>query len=169
MKSRARVLLLWIAALWGSLCAAGTAWGQSVEKGALGVGIALGEPTGVAAKLYLQDDTAIAGVLGFALVGGGIHAHADFQWHPWVLEDAEYFVLPAYIGVGGRILDEVRGGGSDVLHLGVRGVVGMLFDFKKVPLDVYAEIAPIIDFPIGDDDSTVELDVNAGLGARYYF
>jgi hypothetical protein len=141
---------------------------QPVEKGALGVGIILGEPTGIAAKLYLADDTALAGAVGFAFVEGGLHAHVDFLWHPWVLDDADAFVLPAYVGVGGRVLDEDRGGGVDVFHLGARVVAGMLFDFKEVPIDAFVEIAGVLDFAFGDDGGP-GVGLNAGIGARYYF
>jgi hypothetical protein len=166
----------WFALLAGALLpwivgSASTAHAQSTEKGALGVGIILGEPTGVAAKLYLADDTAIAGAAGFAFVGGGLHVHGDFLWHPWVLDDADVFVLPAYVGVGARLLDEDRGGGNDVFHLGARGVVGMLFDFKEVPIDAFVEIAAILDyaFASADEPGGIGIGLNAGVGARYYF
>lgn len=164
----------WIAAVAGALACwavagAPAAQAQPVEKGALGVGIILGEPTGVAAKLYLADDTAIAAAVGFAFVEGGLHAHADYLLHPWVLEDAELFVLPVYVGGGVRLLSEDRGGGQSVFHLGARGVGGMLFEFKEIPLDVFVEIAAVLDYAFTGDDGGVGLGLNAGLGARYYF
>ncbi|HWN69768.1 MAG TPA: hypothetical protein VNM90_19130 [Haliangium sp.] len=165
----AGALLLWLAsgALGASLVS--TAHAQSEDKGALGVGIILGEPTGIAAKLYLADDTALAGAAGFAFVEGGLHLHADFLWHPWVLDDTDAFVLPAYVGVGGRLLDEDRGGGNDVFHLGARVVGGMLFDFKEVPIDAFVEIAGVLDYAFSDDDGGIGVGLNAGIGARYYF
>ncbi|WP_428268212.1 hypothetical protein [Haliangium sp.] len=163
----------WITALaiicLGTVCAASRAEAQPVEKGALGVGIILGEPTGVSAKLYLADDTAIAAAAGFAFIEGGLHVHADYLWHPWVLEDAEHFVLPAYIGAGLRALNEDRGGGSSAFHMGLRGVAGMLFDFKEVPLDVFVEVAGLFDYAFTNDDGGIGFGINAALGARYYF
>ena len=87
----------------------------------------------------------------------------------FVLEDADIFVLPAYIGVGGRLLNEDRGGGNDVFHLGVRGVGGMLFDFKEIPIDVFVEIAAVLDYAFTDEDGGPGIGLNAGVGARYYF
>lgn len=162
----------WIAAaaLSGVLmCLATAAQAQPVEKGSLGLGIILGEPTGVAAKLYLADDTAIAGAVGFAFIEGGLHLHGDYLIHPWVLEDSEHFVLPTYFGAGLRLLNEDRGGGNDVFHLGLRGVAGMLFDFKEIPIDVFVEIAGVLDYAFSDDNGGVDVGLNAGLGARYYF
>lgn len=141
---------------------------QPAEKGVLGVGLIIGEPTGVSAKYYLSDDRAIDAAVGGAIVGRGIQAHADFLWHPWILEQKESFALPLYLGVGGRILDHNGGGGDDDdVHIGVRAPVGVLFDFTKVPLDVFAEVAGVLDFRTEGDTFGVAL--NAGIGARYYF
>ena len=88
-----------------------------------------------------------------------------------MLENRSQFVLPAYIGAGVRFLNHREGTAGDY-HLGLRGVVGMLFDFKAVPLDVFVEVAGILDYVlITDDDERAGLGfaVNAGLGARYYF
>ena len=40
--------------------------------------------------------------------------------------------MPAYVGIGGRILDHDRGrGGDDDFHVGLRGVAGIMFEFKS--------------------------------------
>lgn len=164
----------WIAALLcsGILAAVhvGDAWAQGTEKGVFGLGLILGEPTGISGKLYLGDDTAVAGAIGTAFVSGGIHVHADFLWHPWVLEDREGFVMPAYLGGGARVLNH-RGAAESDFHLGGRGVAGILFDFKDVPLDVFVEAALVLDYVLADDPEHdgFGLDVNAGAGVRYYF
>lgn len=141
---------------------------QPAEKGVLGVGLIVGEPTGVSAKYYLSDDRAIDLAVGGAIVGRGIQVHSDFLWHPWILEQKESFALPLYLGVGGRILDHNGGGeDDDDVHIGVRAPVGVLFDFTRVPLDVFAELAGLLDFRTEGDPFGVAL--NAGIGARYYF
>ena len=148
---------------------------SSVEKGSLGVGIVLGEPTGVAAKLYLQDDQAVQGALGLSFVAGGFQAHADYVFHPWILEERDAFTIPAYIGPGLKLMQHTAGrdaDGDDDFRIGARVVVGMLFDFKEIPLDVFVEIAGVAEYRIGSDDPDVEgfgLALNGGLGARYYF
>jgi hypothetical protein len=143
---------------------------QGTEKGVFGLGIILGEPTGISAKLYLSDNTAVDAAVGGAFVGGGLHVHADFLLHPWVLENRDTFVLPAYVGVGVRLLDHDRGVEGD-FHIGARGVVGMLFDFKEIPIDAFVEVAAVLDVRLSDDDTHggLGLAINAGIGARYYF
>lgn len=141
------------------------------EKGAFGLGLIVGEPTGLSAKLYLSDDQAIAAAVGGAVIGRGIQVHADYLFHPWILETTETFVLPAYIGPGLRILSHDRGRGIDNdVHIGARGVVGMLFDFRRVPLDVFVEVAGIFEYRTASDDhGGIGFDINAGAGVRYYF
>src|SRR6266496_2100551 len=83
--------------------------GHPAEKGTIGLGIILGEPTGICGKIYLSDDQAIQAALGAAFYGGGLQAHADYVFHPWILQDRETFVLPVYIGPGMRFIQYNQG------------------------------------------------------------
>lgn len=138
------------------------------EGGPFGLGIILGSPTGVSAKLYLNKKNAVDAAVGFSLLGGsGIHVHADYLWHPIMLTADDAFYLPLYVGIGGRVWEHNRKSNDDDFHLGVRGVVGILFDFRSVPIDVFLEAALVVDVLVDDDHGRI--GVNAGLGARYYF
>jgi hypothetical protein len=53
------------------------------------------------------------------------------------------------------------------VRFGVRAPVGILFDFTKVPLDAFAEVAGVLDYRTKGD--AFGLALNAGIGARYYF
>lgn len=140
-----------------------------VEKGAIGVGLIIGLPTGIAAKLYLEDDRAIQAAVGINFVSGGVHIQSDFVLHPYILQDKEEFTMPVYGGVGARLVQYREGrDGDNYLSLGARAVVGMLFDFKNIPLDVFLEIAPVIEYGFADDVG-FELALDVGGGARYYF
>ncbi len=141
---------------------------RSTEKGTLGVGIILGEPTGISAKLYLKDDQAIQGAVGFAFVGGGIHVHGDYVFHPLILQNRDSFVLPLYVGPGVRLIDYRNRNSSDYVAVGVRAVGGMLFDFKDVPLDAFLELAGILQYGFKDGVG-FDWDINVAAGARYYF
>ncbi|HUJ58891.1 MAG TPA: hypothetical protein VLX92_10375 [Kofleriaceae bacterium] len=142
--------------------------GRPVDKGAFGAGIILGEPTGICAKLYLKDDQAIQAAIGSAFVSGGFQVHADYVWHPWILQDRESYVLPVYLGPGLRVIDySAAEGQKNHFALGVRAVIGMLFDFKTVPLDAFIEIAGVGEYDFGG--SKLQAAFNAGAGVRYYF
>ena len=138
------------------------------EKGTLGVGIILGEPTGISGKLYLKDDQALQAALGFAFYGGGIHVHVDYVFHPLILQDKPSFVLPFYVGPGVRVIDYRNGRDHAYLAVGLRAVAGLLFDFKEVPLDAFIEVGGVLEYGFGDGHGG-DIALNIGAGARYYF
>jgi hypothetical protein len=150
---------------------AGSAHAQSSEKGVFGIGLVIGEPTGVAAKLYLDDDTAVQGAIGSAFIGGGIQVHVDYVWHPWILEQRDSFTLPAYIGPGARFIWYNQGRQDGFPAGGIRAVAGVVFDFTEIPLDVFVEVAGVAEYRFSDDDTEdgFKLTLNAGAGGRYYF
>ncbi|HEY0252698.1 MAG TPA: hypothetical protein VGC41_14280 [Kofleriaceae bacterium] len=143
--------------------------GRPAEKGTLGVGIIVGEPTGICAKIYLAKDRALQIAAGSAFISNGLQLHADYVFHPWILQDRDSFVLPVYIGPGVRVIDYSGGSNGDShFAAGIRGVAGLLFDFKSVPLDAFLEIAGVFeyDFKSGNGAGAA---VNFGGGVRYYF
>jgi hypothetical protein len=157
-----------VALVAGDRAAAADASGS--DKGVFGLGLIAGEPTGVSAKYYLGNDTAIDFALGPAFIGSGIQVHSDFLWHPFVIDRKESFVLPFYFGAGVRVLRHDSGGDDDEDHvrIGLRVPAGILFDFTEIPLDVFAEFAGVADYHTAGK-SDFGLDINLGVGARYYF
>jgi hypothetical protein len=141
---------------------------RGTDKGALGVGIVLGEPTGICAKLYIKDDQAIQAVVGSAFIGGGLQLHADYVFHPYILQTRPSFVLPVYFGPGVRLIDYMNGRDSSSFALGARLVGGLLFDFKEVPLDAFIEVAGVLEYEFRTGAGT-GLKLNADAGVRYYF
>jgi hypothetical protein len=140
-----------------------------VEKGAFGIGLIVGLPTGITAKLYLEDDQAVQGALGVNFVSGGVHVHSDYVFHPYIVQDKEEFTMPVYVGPGARLV-QYRDGrdGDNYVALGARGVAGMLFDFKELPLDVFLEVALVLEYGFADDQGFAAT-IDVGGGARYYF
>jgi hypothetical protein len=141
--------------------------GRPVDKGSFGIGLVIGEPTGISAKLYLDDDTALQAAVGLNFIGSGVQINAEYLLHPWILQERDVFVLPIYLGPGVRAIQYDGGRGADGhFAFGLRGVVGLLFDFKNVPLDAFVEIAGVIEYDTAED---LELAFNLGAGVRYYF
>ena len=138
------------------------------EKGTFGAGIIIGEPTGVTAKLYVKDDQALQAAAGFAFVGGGIHMHLDYVFHPVILQSRDSFVLLAYIGPGVRLIQYRDGRDEDFVALGIRAVGGLLFDFKDNPLDAFVEVGGVLEYGFEDDEGFGPA-LNVAAGVRYYF
>ena len=138
------------------------------DKGTFGVGIIIGEPTGICAKLYLRDDQAIQAAVGGAFVGGGVQVSADYLFHPAILQSRDSFVLAAYIGPGVRLIQYSNGRDDSFVAIGFRATGGLLFDFKTVPLDAFIEVSGIGEYGFADGEGA-GLALNAGAGVRYYF
>ena len=141
---------------------------RPATKGNIGIGIILGEPTGICAKLYLRDDQAIQAAVGSAFILGGLQFHADYVFHPFILQQRASFVLPFYVGPGIWAFDHTGNRDEHYFALGVRGVAGLLFDFTTVPLDAFVEVAAVLDYGFKDTVGA-GVDLNVGAGARFYF
>lgn len=138
------------------------------EKGTFGIGLIFGEPTGVSARLYLKDDQAIQAAAGVAFIGAGLHAHADYVFHPYILQSRSSFVLPVYVGPGVRFIQYRDGREDNYFAAGVRAVGGILFDFRRIPLDAFVEVAGVAEIRFHEDDR-FGFALNLGAGARVYF
>lgn len=136
-----------------------------------GMGLILGEPTGLSAKLWTSRDNAFDFGFGLGLGGdrikyqgnydrtGRIHFHMDYLWHAFnAISSTEKF--PLYYGFGGRYNS---GGGYDG-SLGIRGVFGIAWFPHSTPIDVFLEIVPVFQVT-----PLTGLGFNAGLGIRYFF
>ena len=142
--------------------------GRPAEKGTIGIGLVLGEPSGVTAKIYLQDDQAIQIALGSSFYADAWQANAEYLWHPWILQDRDTLVLASYLGPGVRAMRYNEGRAGDDAHfaMGVRAVIGLLFDFKEVPLDVFLEAGGVVEYDFTEGFGP---GFNIGAGVRYYF
>jgi hypothetical protein len=141
--------------------------GPGEDRGTLGVGIIIGEPTGVCGRLYLADDRAIQAAVGAAFLGGGLQLHADYAFHPYMLPPRESFRLVFYTGPGVRVIQYADGRDASFFALGLRAVGGMLFDFES-PLDAFFEVAGVLEYGFADGEG-FGVAFNAGAGVRYYF
>jgi hypothetical protein len=140
---------------------------KSQQKG-FGLGIMFGEPTGISFKGWLSERSAIDGGLGWSFAhNGSVHIHADYLYHFYDVFNTPR--LPLYLGVGGRIkLQNTNNNGhndnSNDVRIGIRVPFGISYQFAEVPVDIFLEIAPILDLNPETDGS-----VNGAIGARFYF
>lgn len=129
------------------------------QQRGFGLGAILGEPTGLSAKLWTSERTAFDAGLAYSFRREGhIHIHADYLWHfSHVVPGPGRFV--PFIGLGGRL-----SGGKKSGVLGVRFVGGLGWYPRDSPLEVFVEVAPILDVV-----PATEFSANGGLGLRFYF
>ncbi len=132
----------------------------------IGIGIMAGDPTGISLKQWLNDKTAVDAGIGWTFSGeDSFHLHADYLIHNFQIFDNGKMKgsLPLYYGVGGRYRYEEDDGGDDSVF-GVRVPIGISYIFPEAPVDIFFELVPVLDL-IPD----TELELNAGVGVRYYF
>src|ERR1051325_7060822 len=131
------------------------------NPGGIGVGAIVGEPTGFTMKAWLSDKSAFDAGLGWSLDhNAAAHIYGDYLWHVFDLIQVERGKMPVYFGVGGRALFERNRDN----RVGIRAPVGVSYLCDKQPVEVFAELAPIIDVA-----PSTKFDLSGGVGVRYYF
>ena len=124
-----------------------------------GLGIILGEPTGVSGKLWTSSENAFDFAAAWSFSGdGNLLLQADYVWHIFRLIPVESGRLPFYVGVGGEVIFD-----NDPV-IGVRVPLGLDYLFSNAPVDIFAEIVPILTLAPSTD-----FDLAGGIGARYWF
>lgn len=122
-----------------------------------GIGVMLGEPTGISIKKWTGDITAFD--LGAAWSLGGkneaLHLHSDFLLHKWFQDNEN---LAFYYGIGGRVILD------DDAHAGIRFPLGLNYVFENAPFDFFLEAVPIFDLT-----PDTEFAGNGAIGMRFYF
>lgn len=138
----------------------------AAETTAFGLGIIIGEPTGVGMKAHLNSGNALAFGVAWSLEDENqLHVHCDYLYHNYDLIFVEEGELPLYFGVGGRIkINEDKNGESGDDNLGVRFPVGLAYIFEDAPFDIFLEIVPILDLTPDTD-----FDLNGAIGGRFWF
>lgn len=130
------------------------------QGGNFGLGIIIGEPTGLSAKLWTGESTAFDAAAAWTLSDNydALNLHADFLKHNFELIKVDKGQLPFYFGLGAKIVlanDPV---------IGIRVPVGLSYIFADTPLDIFLEIVPTLNLIPSTD-----FDIDGGIGIRYYF
>ncbi len=134
------------------------------QTNSFGVGIIVGEPTGLSMKVKMSENTAIDGALGWSFVDeGSVHIHGDFLLHDYSLISVDEGSLPVYYGVGGRIKLRNRDRGADDDRVGIRVPVGLAYEFSSRKVDIFLELVPILDLT-----PKSRFTMNAAIGVRYF-
>ncbi len=138
----------------------GTATAGSNTSG-FGLGIMLGEPSGLSGKLWSGGNTAFDfGLAWSTSSNSGLAIHADYLWHKMDMISVDKGALPFYYGIGARY----RGRDNSDNNFGVRVPFGLDYLFFQSAFDVFFEVVPILDL-----SPDVDFDINVALGGRYFF
>jgi hypothetical protein len=134
----------------------------------IGVGLVLGEPTGLTLDIRPNHWSSFEIDLGlgtFEEEDSG-YAHLTYQVRFVDLTHRPRLSVPLYLGVGIFFSDHARD--FEDGHVGVRFPFGIAFEFRP-PIQIFAEIAlQVFLVDIGHDHSH-DLDIDGALGFRLYF
>ena len=133
----------------------------ALERKKFGVGVIVGEPTGITIKYMLDDKSAIDAAIGWETSGDNeFHIHGDYLYHMNDLIKVQQGKLPLYFGGGLRFIDREKKDDK----LGIRIPVGIEYLFGNVPLGAFFELVPILNL-----SPDTEFDFEAGIGIRFFF
>ena len=129
------------------------------QKSDFGLGIIIGEPTGISAKVWTGKTTAIDAAAAWSFYyPEALHLHADFLKHNFALINVNSGKLPFYYGLGAQLKI------ANEPQLGIRIPVGLSYIFENFPIDTFIEIVPELDIV-----PATQFWINAAIGVRYYF
>ena len=127
----------------------------------LGLGIILGEPTGITGKYIIDEDSAIDAGAGWKTSGTDkFHIYGDYLYHLNDIFDVSKGELPLFFGAGIRYVSHE----DDDDELGIRLPIGLEYIFQNLPIRVFGELVPVLDLT-----PDTEFDVEGGVGIRYFF
>jgi len=135
------------------------ATGVFAQNSGLGLGVIFGEPTGLSAKMWTSQRTAVDAAVAWSFVGTGwLHIHTDFLIHNFDLINVSEGSLPVYFGLGAYL------GLSSDLAFGARIPVGIAYHFEGAPVEIFTELVPGLALL-----PEIQFYVGGGIGVRYYF
>ncbi len=144
-------------------CLAGLSFGQSNHN--VGLGIMLGEPTGISFKMWNRQTVAWDGGAAWSFVGGKyFQIHGDFLLHNFNLFRVETGRMALYYGAGARLkFGNSDSTGSSVV-LSLRVPIGISYEFERTPVELFIEVVPMLDLI-----PQTEPNMAGAIGFRYYF
>lgn len=124
-----------------------------------GIGIILGEPTGITSKYWINSNSAFVGGLSWSFKDNdALYMHLDYVNHDYTLIGVNRGKLAVYYGIGGKILL------AKETNIGVRVPVGLNYIFQGSPIDLFLELVPSLNLI-----PSTTFDIGGGVGVRYYF
>jgi len=132
-----------------------------------GMGLILGEPTGLSAKAWTSTDNAFDFAVAWSFNNyhhdnnhndGSLLLQADYVWHFFNAISVSKGKLPIYVGIGGRVVL------ADNPSFGIRIPVGIDYLFADAPIDIFLELVPIMDL-----SPKTDFGIGGGIGIRYWF
>ena len=158
-----------IAIIFGATLLLGAA-NTAVPQGRVGVGVIVGEPTGIAWTYRISEAHSLSGGFGTSPYDR-YRFHADYLWNTRPFTEQKlgvHYGVGGVVGLGPRRYVIVDGQPRYYIPegdpgFGIRGVAGLNYAIPDTPLDVFLEAGPLVVLVPG-----YGMGVDVGLGMRVY-
>ncbi len=130
-----------------------------IYKSSTGIGIILGNPTGLSLKFADNGSSHFNAALGWSLrKDSNLYFHTDYIFKRFnSIRFTPSFSMTPTMGIGGRIITK-----ND--EIGLRIPFGLLYNFRNNPFDFFIELVPTLDIIPATD-----FDIGFALSFRYLF
>lgn len=156
MRRRCSLILLALAAMVPGVV-------HAQDRG-VGLGVLVGDPTGISAKVWETHTSALDAGAAWSLSQNGVfQLHADWLWNAYGWLELEHGKLPLYVGFGFRFLFRDLDA-TNTTQFALRFPLGIDFMSRRRRFDVFAEIVPVLELT---PENAFNLD--GGVGIRYWF
>src|SRR5258706_14247460 len=128
----------------------------------VGLGLFVGEPTGLDLKLGLAPRSGIDLLFGFDTIRDGrvLYGHVTYL-ATLVVGHGSSVLVPLRLGIGAALYGENR---NNDVNFAVRAPLELGFRFRSAPVELYLEVSAILQLVHGTD-----LGLDGGVGFRIYF
>jgi hypothetical protein len=133
----------------------------AANAGDLGLGLVIGAPIGISGNYFTSQNQSIDAVLAFNFGGHHTYFHSTFLRHHQKTLLVDGVGINSFWGLGARIQIKYH---QDDFKFGPRLSGGFLYKVRSSPVDIFCEVALIVDLI-----ENTGLSANLGLGARHYF
>jgi hypothetical protein len=143
----------------------------TAARAEIGIGLFVGEPTGLDLKLDLASRSALDIVLGVyshydRFNDDSGYGHLTYLVQPLV-SYGDSVIVPLRVGIGVAIFDDRGRYYDDDLNVAARVPFEVGLRFRRTPLEIYFEIALKMTF-IDEDNDHPFVDLDGGIGLRFY-
>lgn len=148
---------LFISVIIAGFLLTGVSYGQTSS---FGLGVILGEPTGISAKLMRSGNSQSINLAAAWSIGAHdrLYLKGDYVFYHDLNVDIENGRLPVYYGVGAMAILEEES------VVGARIPFGLDYFMSSAPLDFFIELAPVVEVL-----PSTGFSVSGGLGFHYFF
>lgn len=135
-----------------------------VRAESFGLGAVIGDPTGLSAKMWLDQVHAIDGAFAWSLNGpSALHVQSTYLVHDLSFFHLGRHPMNLYYGAGGR-LSSYSGNSKSGLGIAARAPVGVSYQFRNPSVELFGELAAILELV-----PSTNVFINLGIGGRFYF